>query len=338
MSKFVNVTITRNTQPTSEQGFGMPLILSGDKAAAYKEYVGASALPAISTDFGAASKTYKLAAAVLSQNPRVEKVAILGVAFTEGTTAATALTTALSTLVLANNDWFYLLSTLQADASITALSQWTTGQDKLYLASTSSKTLATALAAQVGTGVLVHPAPETYPAEALVGAVATLAPGSFTWTFKTLAGINPSGYTGTEISAIEAANGFTYAKEGGVNITTNSKATNGEYLDVVQSTYFLKARIAENVFRMLVENPKVGMTSAGIGMTVAQVEAALQTGFNNGIIAADADGVPMYSINYPTVAEISKNDRANRKLPNVTWKATIAGAIENVDIAGSLEI
>lgn len=338
MGKFVNVTITRQTQALSKQGFGMPLILSGDKAAAYKEYSGATALATIGTDFGTASKTYKLAAAVLGQNPKIDKLAIHGILFTEGTTAIGTLATTLNTLILSNNDWFYLLSTLQADASITALAQWNTTQDKIYLASTASKVLATAINTQVGTGLLVHPAPDTYPAEALVGAVATLTPGSFTWTFKQLLGINPSAYTGAEITAIEAANGFTYAKEGGVNITTNSKATNGEYLDVVQSTYYLKARIAENVFNMLVANPKVPMTNAGIGMTVAQVEAALQQAFNNGIIAGDADGVPLYSIAYPAAANISQQDRANRKLPNVTWKATIAGAIENVDVAGSLEV
>lgn len=335
MSRYVDINITRQTQATSQKGFGMPLILSGDKVAAYKEYSGDTALATIGTDFGPTTKTYKIAAAILGQNPRPDKIAITGISFTEGTTAVTALSAALNTLVLTNNDWFYLLSTLQADASITALSTWAAAQEKFYFASTSSKTLANTLNSQ-NTIILVHDQPELNPAAAWVGACATLQPGSFTWTFKRLNGIPAAAYNGTDVKLIEDNKASTYVKEGGVDITSKGQTTSGEYIDIIQSMYYIKARMAENVFGLLVREPKVPFTDAGIGMTLAELENALQESFNIGIIAASADGEPMYSLSAPTREEISQNDKANRTLPNVKWEATIAGAVENVKVSGTL--
>lgn len=337
MGKYVNINITRQTQATTQKGFGMPLILSGDKVSAYKEYAGESALAGIGTDFGTTSKTYKLAAAILGQNPRVDRIATMGLLFTEGTTAVGGLATALNALILAQNEWFYLVSTLQADASITALSQWAATQEKLYFASTSSKTLANTLNSQ-NSVVLVHPAPETYPAEAWVGACAVLQPGSFTWTFKRLNGIAAAGYSGTDIDTIEGNKASTYIREGGVDITSKGITTSGEYIDIIQSMYYIKARMAENVFALLVREPKVPFNNAGIALVTAELETALQDAFNNGIIAATADGTPMYSISAPTRDEVGANDRANRVLPGVKWEATIAGAIEKVTVSGTLVI
>lgn len=328
-NRYVSVSITRQTKAVSQKGFGMPLILTEDKVAAYKEYGGDTALADIGVDFGTSSKTYKLATSLLGQEPKVDTVAVYGVATTTGLAAA------LNTLVLDNNDWFYLTCTEQADADITELSTWVATQEKLYFASTLNKTLASTLNNQ-NAAILVHPNPETYPAEAWVGVGAPLEIGSFTWTFKTLNGINPANYNTTDINTIEDNNASTYIKEGGVNITSKGVTTSGEYIDIIQSQYFIKSRMTENVFGLLARMPKVPFTDNGIALVVAEMESALKAAFNQGVIAEDADGKPMFEIIAPSREDVSTNDRANRLLPGMKWKATIAGAVENVDIDGTL--
>lgn len=334
MSKYVSVTITRQTKAVSQKGFGMPLILSTEQAQAYKEYAGDEALASIGTDYGEASETYKVAASILGQTPRPEKVAVYG--FVYGGTTPAELSTELNTLQLEHDDWFYLVATEQGDPEITELSTWVKAQEKLYFASTSVTTLAATLQNQNAI-ILVHDKPEQYPAEAWAGYGAPQEVGSFTWTFKTLNGITPALYDVTTIAEIEDNNASAYIKEGGVNITSKGVTTSGDYIDIMQSQYYLKARMIENVFGLLARSPKVPFTDAGISLIVAEVEKTLKDGFNNGIIA-DEDGKPLFEVSAPTRSEVSTNDKANRTLPDVNWTATIAGAVESVKINGVLKL
>lgn len=336
MSRYVESVITRETGAVSRAGFGTVLVLGTTKAAEYKEYMADEAVSGVTTDFGADSKELKLIKAIMGQNPRPAKVAVLGVLFDEASGQPTTLTAALSTLLLSKSDWYFLTCTSQKDAVITALAGWTATQDKAYFASTSNKTLGTTLN-QLQTVILVHDKPETYPAEALVGAIAPLDPGTYTATFKTLSGIAAASFNTTEINQIHAANGNTYIREGGVNITSNGKTTGGEWFDIIQSQHYLNARIVENVFGLLVSVPKVPFDAGGIAMTVARVESAIK-GAPDGMIARDEGGKLIYTITAPDISEISANDKANRLLPGIKWRVTLAGAIEKVEVEGVLAI
>lgn len=333
-NRYVDVTISRQTQAIAQAGFGVPLILSLDKNAVYKEYVD---LPEIGVDFGTSSNTYKLAAAILGQTPQVEKIATLGVLATEGTTPMSTITAKLDELRLTNDEWYYLTCTGHADATITALAAWIETTKKMYFASTSSKTLPGTLNAE-RTVCLVHPTPSQYPAEAWVGLGAPKDVGSFTWTFKTLNGIDPSGYNATDIDAIEANNASTYIKEGGVNITSKGVTTSGEYIDIIQGQDFITTRMTENVFSLLVNTDKVPYTPQGIAQVVAEIEKTIIDAGKQGIVATDVDGKYIFSVDAPGINDISNADKASRKLPNINWSATIAGAIEDVDIKGVLTL
>jgi hypothetical protein len=334
-NRYVSINITRQTQPTSQAGFGMPLILSTEKALAYKEY---SALSEVAVDFTSDKKAYKIAAAVFGQNPSVDKLAIYGISTYILNDPVTELSDALNTLILTKNDWFFLLADTQTDAEITQLATWAAANDKMYFASTANKTLGTTLNND-NTALMVHTAPTTYPASAWVGMGASREVGSFTWTFKSLNNIDPvTTYNDADVSAIHAANASTYIKEGGVNITSHGVVTSGEYIDVIQSQYYLKSRMAENIFNLLVNTDKVPFTTKGIALVAAEVEKTLRDAYEQGIIAEDANGKPIYSVDIPKIGEISDADKANRRLPNVNWTCTIAGAVEDVDVNGTMEI
>lgn len=331
----VEVVITRQTQPVSQAGFGLPLILATSKALAYTTYTD---LTAVSVDFATGTEEYKLAAAIFNQTPRPEKVAIFGIVYNGATGAPADLIAALNDLVKEHNDWFYLTSVEQGDDEITSLAGWINGQDKLYGASTSNQALA-ALNSEK-TFVVVVEKPEQYPAEALIGRCAPLTVGSFTWTFKTLTGIDPVGYTSDVVDAIEEKKYFTYIRQGGVDITSNGVTTKGEFIDVIQSQLFMKARMTENVFGLLARMDKVPFDDDGINLVVAEIVNTLELCGKQGIIAKDADtGAYMYTVTAPTRAEVPASTRANRLLPDINWEATIAGAIEGVKpINGVLKV
>jgi hypothetical protein len=332
-NRYVDVVITRQTKAVSQAAFGLSLVLSTDKNADYKEYTD---LTGVSTDFGAESETYKLASAIFGQTPRPEKIAIYGLIYDSAINTPSELVVALNELVDEHNEFFYLHSTEQTDDVIEALSVWADAQEKLYFASTANKTLHETLNSQ-NTILLVTETPGAYPAAAWVGVCSPQEIGSYTWTFKTLNGIAPDGYDETTLGQIEEG-ASAYIREGGVNITSKGITTTGEYIDIIQGQYFIKSRMAEAVFGLLARMPKVPFTDAGINMTVAEVENVLKRAAIQGVIATDNDGNPLYTITAPRASEVSANDRANRLLPNVQWEATVAGAVENVEIGGVLQV
>jgi PKD repeat protein len=334
-NRYVTVAISRETQAIAQAGFGVPFILATEKDAAYKEF---DNLVDVAADFGSNSNTYKLASALFGQSPTVEKIAIVGVSFTEGTTLVSVLTDKLNATRLVNDNWYYLLCPAHADATIVALASWANANDnKLYFATTSNKTLAATLNADRAV-VLVHPTPAQYPEAAWVGVCAPKAVGSYTWTFKTLVGIDPSGYVATDINTIESNNASTYIKEGGINITSKGVTTSGEYIDIIQGQDFITSSMTTGVYNLLANSDKVPYSSQGIAMVIAEIEKTFKDAHDAGIIAEDEDGKPLFKVEAPKFGTISGNDKANRVLPNVKWSATIAGAIENVDINGVLTL
>lgn len=331
-NRYVDVTITRQTAAVAQAGFGTALILATSKVQAYKEYTTAAA---IGVDLGAGSAEAKLAEKLFGGTPKVDKVAVLGIVYNGETDNPTELTAALNALILANNDWYYLLSPEKGDDEIVALSSWADANGKLYFADTINQSLAVT---GMNTIIMVHnEAATTYPAAAWVGVGAPLAIGSFTWSFKTLPGINPSTYDETAVNAIHDKSFNTYIRQSGVNITSNGKTAGGEWIDIIQSQHYLEARISEAVFGLMARLPKIPFTDGGIALVVSEIEAVLQQAFNQGIIA-DEDGKPLYSVSAPSRSDIPTNDRANRRLPDIKFSAILAGAVEDVGVNGVLSI
>ncbi|MBA2878051.1 hypothetical protein HNR63_001105 [Anoxybacillus kamchatkensis] len=334
-NRYVTVTITRQTKAVSEKGFGTPLVLSTSKNLPYKIYTD---IEQVANDFATTTEEYKLFSRMFGQNPRPAEIAVFGVQYNGTSGDPAVLVDALNTLIQTHNDFYYLVSVEQGDDEIAALAEWTSTQEKIYAASTSSETLYTMLSGLYdNVFLLVHDQPRQYPAEGLVALLAPQEIGSYTWTFKTIQGVAPATFDATKINDIHNNNACTYIREGGVNITSHGVATSGEYIDNVQATHFIKARMTEAVFRLLATQPKVPYTDAGIAMVVAEVDNVLKQAFRQGIIAEE-NGEPLYTITVPKRAEIPANTRAQRILPDIEWTAVIAGAVEKVEIRGVLTI
>jgi hypothetical protein len=108
----------------------------------------------------------------------------------------------------------------------------------------------------------------------------------------------------------------------------------GEFIDIVRGIDWLTSRIQEFVYSVLVNNPKVPYTDAGITAIEAQVKRALQLGISNNFIASD----PAPIVTVPKAADVPTIDKTNRILKNVKFQATLAGAIHAVNITGTVTV
>jgi hypothetical protein len=160
-------------------------------------------------------------------------------------------------------------------------------------------------------------------------------PGSATWAFKTLAGVQVDGnLTGGQTAVIESKGGNVYRRIAGVNITTFGIMASGEFIDITRFIDWLDQRIKERIFGVLINAPKVPYTDTGVDLMRNEVLAQLNQGIAVGGLAAD----PKPVVTAPRVADIDTADKANRILPDVFFQANLAGAIHKLVISGVLSL
>lgn len=325
----VEVIVTRETQPLTQAGFGMPLILATHAAVPYAEY---TSIADVAEDYPETTAAYKIAARVLGQSPRPSRIAMVGVEYVDD---PTTLTTALNDLVQMHNDWYFLLCDQQEDAVITALSGWIDTQKKLYFASTGNLNLAANLNSEK-TVIMYHDDPTQYPAEGWVGRCAPELPGSITWKFKTISGVSAANIKAGELAQLHEDGGNSYIRKLGVLQTSEGLTTSGEYIDVIRSQHFIEARLVEQVMSLFINSGKVPYDNSGIAMVVAACESVMKQATDQGIIARDDDGNGLWTVTAPRREDIPASDIAARKLDGVIIEATLAGAIHSATIRVTL--
>jgi len=160
-------------------------------------------------------------------------------------------------------------------------------------------------------------------------------PGSSTWAYKTLAGVSvDSNLTGGQVSVIESKGGNVFRTIASVNVTTFGIMASGEFIDITRFIDWLDQRTKERIFGVLINSPKIPFTDTGIGTMVAQVKAQLDQGITAGGLAAD----PAPRVEAPKAADVSSANKAARILPDITFQATLAGAIHTLVISGVLSV
>ncbi|WP_026702860.1 DUF3383 family protein [Salibacterium aidingense] len=334
----VDVEIIEESSSVSEQGFGMPLILSTSGDHEYKEY---SEIGEVESDFDTSSETYKQAEAIFNQDQPPDRIAIFGIVYEPDLDTdpddPTVLTTALNGLIERDNDWYFLLSIEQGDEEITELSSWIDNHDKLYFAATDSQDLPTQVQNKHAI-VFYHSEPSTYPDAAWIGECAGKNPGSLTWKFKNLNGIDPVDLSLTEIGDLHDNYANTYLRVKGNNQTSNGQTSDGSYIDIKRGTHWLKARMGEAVQEVLVSNDKVAFDDDGISLVEAAVRSILKLAVSDDfrIIARDNDGNGLFTLSVPDRNDINESDLEDRILPDIEWEATIAGAVHKVKVRGVL--
>lgn len=324
------VNITKLTKSVSQAGFGLPLILGTSKAVPYALYGG---IEAVGQAFGIESKEYKIASRMFGQNPSPQEIAMLGVLYDED---PTSLVEALNTLIDTNNDWYFLVCSENSNDVVQALSTWIDTQMKIYGVTTQDLTLP-ALIESEQTIVMYHHDINAYVAEGLIAIAATNDPGSITFKFKTVNGVQASNITSTELVQLHEDGAFSYIKKMGVLQTTEGITTNKEYIDVVMGAHYIQARMEEECIYLAINNKKIPYDNTGIAMLAGVARDVLTRATNMDIILKDDEtGKGVFTIDITKREDVPKNDIALRQYNGIKWTATLAGAIHTGTLTGFL--
>jgi hypothetical protein len=159
-------------------------------------------------------------------------------------------------------------------------------------------------------------------------------PGSETWKFKTLSGVTASALTETQATNLEAVKCNWYAEIGGVDITSEGIVGSGEFIDVLRLVYWTESRIREGIYSRMTTLPKIPYTDVGFSIIDSEIRQVLRQGIANGGYIDDEN----LAVSVPKRADISSVDAGLRKLPDVTFYATLAGAVHSVAVEGTVSV
>lgn len=160
------------------------------------------------------------------------------------------------------------------------------------------------------------------------------APGSSTYTFKTLAGVTVDNLSSTEKDFVQDKNGNVYIEVARTKNTHKGVSAAGEFIDIAVGRDWLQARLEESVFGALRAARKIPYTDAGVDLIKGAVRGPLEAGVRNSFLSA----TPKYTVTAPKVADVSVTDRQNRLLPDVKFGANLAGAIIAVQLSGTISV
>jgi len=259
--------------------------------------------------------------------------------------------TDLAAIAIADPDWYALYTIYNSNAYALAAAAWVQANERVYFFETNETTSITTAVGNSETlddfatlgYTRLYGVWHGFPVEMEAAAeTATLsyAPGAATFANKPVgtvwAGVTPNDLTSTQRGRLTDRNANSYEPVGdtGLATTFNGTVASGEYLDVIRDLDFVKDDISKAVYDVLKANPKVPYTNAGIALIQATILARLTAHVAMGIFAAD----PAPAVTVPLVADVSAADKAARRLTNVRFSATLAGAVHSVVVTGTVSI
>lgn len=173
-----------------------------------------------------------------------------------------------------------------------------------------------------------------YPEAALFSKILAQDPGSYTVKFQTLDNMPADSLTDSQCSVAKAKNAMVFIPVAGRRMVQEGVTAEGEYIDVIIGIDWNTADIQEGVFGLLVSSPKVPYTNAGI----TSVEAVVRERVQNAVDAGLYTDVPAPTFSVPDANTVSSGDKAARRLRNVKFTATLAGAIHFVEVRGTVSV
>jgi len=358
----VDVQITAGTAGVTAKAFGVGLIVGTSKnfasttAGRYRvrEYTG---IDAVKIDYLDTTAEYKEAAAYFGQNPRPARV-LIGQKWTDDTDFAEAL----DEITALNPAWYMLILCSRIIAEQVTASTWIQADDsRIFIAASSDSELKEAKAddstsiwalakANDRTFVIFHSSAATvYPDGGVAGVISTYQPGSWTLHLKKIRGIDVDQMSDNVKGILHDKGVNTYLEIGGASciegsktlIATGNRETGGEWLDIIVFADWLRARIAEGVFSVMLNAKKIPYTMQGAAMIESPTRAVLELGQDAGGISpasVDEDDVQNggFSVTVIDPATMPTADKQARKYNGVSFVAFLAGAMHYNQINGTI--
>lgn len=350
IDKVVDVVIERKTSTPSMASFSEHLVVSEFETNSLKTAFSEShrveqfgSLDDVAeAGFTADTFVYKACQAQFSQSPHIKTIYV-GYKKADETWVE-----ALSAIKAENNEWYAVTVGTRKVSDQQAIATWIQSNEKLCILATGDKTVIDEETGDIGAylktnsidrvAVIYHPnclseeegainENDPVPEACWFGKMLTKQPGSATWALKTLQSLSVYDLGEGQVTKCRNKNVNTYLSCAGIPITQEGQVGSGEYIDVVHGCDWLKARIQNLVFGVIVNQDKVPYTDAGVQMIVTPLKQALSEAVTYGILSE-------YDVEYPAVADISATEKGKRFLPDVNFTGVLAGAIHSTRING----
>ena len=355
LGKATHVVVLTPTTPTQGEVFSVAV-----NGIVYTVTAGASPTQAtVSTALAAAitGATGVTAAAVsstvtLTANPaasgvrhRVEPVTTnLGY---KDTTTDPSITMAadLAAIRAADGNWYGLATDANGGAELLAAAGWAETQRILHFATIGdteawnnsvTNDIASSLrnATYHRTIPMFHHKLSQEAAASWAGRMLPKQPGQANWANKSLAGVDKTPLDDGQRAALKAKNCNYYVDIKGIGFTLDGRAASGRFIDITHGMDWFEVRLQERIVGMMANNDKIAYTAKGMELARSQIEAQILEGIGAEVI----DGDQPWSATVPTLASINPNDRIGRSLPNAKFSFVLQGAINKVQVNGTVLI
>lgn len=257
--------------------------------------------------------------------------------------------TDLSEINVVDSSWYALHTLYDSEACILGAAAWVEANTKEYIAATncteceSTATTNGEIGDQINalgykrTILAYHPNPAAMFGAGWEGRLLPLSPGKWTAAYKTIAGVEATTFTATQIVNLDARRMSYYKTEAGRNITWEGKVGNTDYgfLDVVVGLDWFLDDVKKAVFGCQVALDKVSYTDEDIALIAGAVEGSVMRGMSDShdLIAKGTPGDPddpEPTVVFPKVKDIDPSARALRNLPDGVVSFRLQGAVHSV--------
>lgn len=355
----VNVSPVFPARSTFNHGLiiGTSTVISASER--LRQYTSTSAM--ITDGFTLSSPEYLAAQMYFSQSP-APLVLWVG---RQNTLAATpeAPIDAVVACRIANTDWYSCMVCGATDAQSEVVAAYiqtatpsstyfyTTTDTSILVPATTPSDIFTLLAAlKYNRSIGIYSTQTVNACAALMGVAMGLNTGlansAYTLKFKTLVGVIAEPVTQTQAGYIENNNGNIYVNyAGGYTIAEQGVMSNGQFFDEIINLDMLANNIQLNVMNLLISNPKIPLTNAGVTQIMNAINNACTQAVTVGFLAPGVwNGVQIlnlspgqvvtagYLTQAPPVSSLTPAQRTARQSPPIYVAITEAGAVHSVII------
>lgn len=260
--------------------------------------------------------------------------------------------TFIKNIVESDNDWYFVALEDRTPAVVSALATEIGAMTKLFFTATDEFTALQGSVLETTTdwvaelakeksprvSVLWHQdAANDYPEMAYIAYGAPYDAGSISWGNAQLTGVGystqPSGrpLNSGQKSALETRNCNYIDYDGGLNIVRHGKVSSGEWIDVIRGRDWLQSDLTISLRDLLVNQKGGKITYDDRGIT--RIRQVIETSLER---AVSRNFLESYKVVVPRASTISVQDKRDRILKGVTFTGILAGAIDDVDLKGSV--
>lgn len=169
----------------------------------------------------------------------------------------------------------------------------------------------------------------------LAGRALPELPGSLTWALKKIVGLEGDVFSSAQVAALNAKNYTRYElfEAQDIALSQHARVADGTPIDLIRGRDSLNFDLRLAIVDYLSQQNKVSYTDVGAAELANVVKGVLDRYAARGFLIAET-----ITITFPSAASQAPADRAARIFRGFTWSATAQGAIESMELSGTIVV